>query len=90
MNRAARRQSAKRGITAKDLRQEGMFATRLAVDAYSVAVATVLRDKLGFGEKKLHMTLGQIEGLFDSINKDYVSIGDLKRTLRDEAGVEIS
>ena len=89
MNRALRRQSAKRGITAKDLRQEGISATRFAVEAYSVAVATVLRDKLGFGEKKLHTTLKQIEGLFDSINKDYVSIGDLKRTLRDEAGIEI-
>ena len=89
MNRALRRQSAKRGITAKDLRQEGMFATRLAVDAYSVAVATVLRDKLGFGDKKLSMTMKQIEGLFDSINSGYVSIEDLKAVLRDEVGIKI-
>lgn len=89
MNRALRRQSAKRGITAKDLRQEGLSATRLAVDAYSVAVATVLRDKLGFGDKKLIMTMKQIEGLFDSINSGYVSIEDLKGVLRDEVGVEI-
>ena len=87
MNRAQRRIAEKRGITAKDLKHEGLDATRKAVDAYSVAVAMVLYDKLHFGAPKIQMTLKQIENLFDSILKDYITIEDMKQTLEDEIGV---
>lgn len=57
MNRAERRRAARKGITAKDLhsitQEEGLRATRFAVDAYSVAVAMVLYDKLHFGQWRL-------------------------------------
>jgi hypothetical protein len=56
MNRTERRQAVRKGITAKDLhaiiQEEGLRATRFAVDAYSVAVAMVLYDKLHFGKRK--------------------------------------
>ena len=91
MNRAARRQSAKRGITAKDLRQGRHVRHTPCGRRLLRGSRDRLAGQAGVWREKLHMTLkGRLRGLFDSINKDYVSIGDLKRTLRDEAGVEIS
>ena len=52
MNRKQRRAAAKRGITATDLRQEHYDGIRYAVKCYSVAVAMVLHDKLGFGPSR--------------------------------------
>lgn len=89
MNRSERRKAQKRGITSKDLRQEGIDATRYAADAYSVAVAWVLYDKLHFGEKKMRITINQINDLFDSILKGYCSIEDLKQALNEEIGIKI-
>ena len=92
MNRAERRRAARKGITAKDLhaimREEGLRATRYAVDAYSVAVAMVLYDKLHFDKNKIIKTLKQIEDLFDSVNKDYLTIEDMKTVLSEELGIE--
>ena len=88
MNRKQRRQAVKSGVDGKKLleitKREGLIATRMAVDAYSVAVAMVLFDKLHFGKKKIQMTLKQIESLFDSIDNDYVTIEDMKQTLAEE------
>jgi len=92
MNRAERRRAARKGITAKDLhtikQEEGLRATRFAVDAYSVAVAMVLYDKLHFDKNKIIKTLKQIEDLFDSVNKDYLTIEDMKTVLSEELGIE--
>lgn len=60
---------------------------RFAVKCYSVAVAMVLHDKLGFGEVRLNRTMGQIQDMFDSIQRDYVKIGDLERALLEECGI---
>lgn len=87
MNRKQRRAAAKRGITDRDLRQEHFDGIRFAVKCYSVAVAMVLHDKLGFGEVRLNRTMGQIQDMFDSIQRDYVKIGDLERALLEECGI---
>lgn len=91
MNRSQRRNVAKHGVTDKDLKritqQEGLSATRFAVEAYSAAVAWVLYDKLHFGKKKLQMALKQIEDLFDSVNGDYLTIEDIKKALAEECDI---
>lgn len=87
MNRKQRRAAEKRGITAYDLKQERYDGISFAVKCYSVAVAMVLHDKLGFGPVRLSRTLGQIQDLFDSVQRNYVKIGDLEKTLREECGI---
>jgi hypothetical protein len=93
VNRKERRSLVKGGITAEGIKQltqqEGIYATRYAVHGYSVAFATVLRDKLHFGNTKLIQTIKQVEDLFDSINSGYLSIEDLEQTLSEEAGIVI-
>jgi|WetSurMetagenome_2_1015567.scaffolds.fasta_scaffold601612_2 hypothetical protein len=91
MNRSERRRLVKNGVTAKDLlnlqHTEGMYAVKQTVHDYSVAVASILHDKLGFGTTRLECTLTDISELFDGINKGYVSIEDLEKTLKEETGV---
>ncbi len=87
MNRQQRRAAKKRGITDRDLRQEHLDGIHFAVKCYSVAVAMVLHDKLGFGPMRLNRVMGQIQDMFDSVQKDYVKIGDLEETLREECGI---
>ena len=87
MNRKQRRAAAKRGITATDLRQERYDGIRYAVKCYSVAVAMVLHDKLGFGPVRLQRIMGQIQEAFDAISEDYVTIGDMEMALLEECGI---
>lgn len=87
MNRQQRRAANKRGITDRDLRQEHFAGIHFAVKCYSVAVAMVLHDKLGFGSVRLNRAMSQIQETFDSIQHDYVKIGDLEKTLQEECGI---
>jgi len=87
MNRKQRRAAVKRGVTATDLRQEQLAGIRFAIKCYSVAVAMVLHDKLGFGAVRLNRVMGWIQDMFDSIQRDYVKIGDLEETLHEECGI---
>ena len=93
MNRAERRKAIKKGVTAADLHHmtlaERKNSIDFTVDAYSAAVAMVLYDKLGFGRKKIVMTLKQIENLFDSISGDYITVRDMQNTLLEELDIQI-
>jgi len=93
MNREQRRRAIKKGVTANDLKylQEETKKTSISftTDAYSVAVATVLHDKFGFGEIRLKRALAHIEDTFDSINKDYVKLNELKKVILDECKINI-
>lgn len=87
MNRQQRRAANKRGITDRDLMQERFDGINFAVKCYSVAVAMVLRDKLGFGPIRLNRVMGQIQDMFDSVQRSYVKISDLEKTLYEETGI---
>lgn len=87
MNRQQRRAASKRGITDRDLMQERFDGISFAVKCYSVAVAMVLHDKLGFGPVRLNRVMGQIQDMFDSVQRDYVKISDLEKTLHEETGI---
>jgi len=93
MNRKARRGTVKKGVDHLDIYKlieaERMDATINAVRSYSVAIAYTLFGKLHFGKKKVQMTIKQIDELFDSIQKKYVSIGDLEKALNEEADIII-
>lgn len=62
---------------------------KFIVTYYSASVALVLHDKWGFGQKRLTRVVGQINDLFESILLDYVSIEDIRKTLKEETGVDL-
>lgn len=48
---------------------------------------SVMRDKEGYGKKRLRRVWNGVNELSDSISKGYVNVKDLMKTLADEAGI---
>lgn len=93
MNRAERRRLQKKGITAKDLKMieeaSANDAINYATDAMIASFAICLHDKWGWGHVRIKRLLKQVDDVFDSIDKNYVSIEDLQKTILDEIGIDV-
>lgn len=50
---------------------------------------TVMRDKEGYGVKRLQRLWGEVNELSDSIAKGYVNVTDLRKALMEEAGINL-
>ena len=98
-NRKQRRATAKAGVTAKDLREitehsvatgmeEGKrIAVDIAVENYSIAVAWVLYEKLNYGEKKIQLTMRQIQEVFRELAEGTKDIDDMKKELAEKVNI---
>lgn len=99
MNRAARRKSGVKSrvptynmntqqirTLKEDVAQE---ATERAFILMLGIPAMVLRDQFGFGRKRLEKFTDAIFELYDSYEKDYITLDDLIRTIYEETGVKI-
>lgn len=103
MNRKQRRAMMKQGadvkhepvinVKATDLQQIKKQATSEAVDtAFLIMLAMpmlVLRDKYGFGKVRLERFMDQVLDLYDSFNKDYLTLEDMHKALDEEVGFKI-
>jgi hypothetical protein len=93
MNRAQSRMLTKQKVSPSDLQRvlnsEQQRVLSHVVHNYSVVVATVLHDKLGFGKIRTERTLTHILELFDSIERGYVNEKELEKILLEEINVEI-
>lgn len=49
----------------------------------------VLRDQFGFGRKRLEKFTDEVFELYDSYDKDYITLDDLIKTIYEETGVKI-
>jgi len=91
MNRASRRKLAKNGVTPQSLRkletQAGADATERAVRSYSIAVATVLKEKLQYKSPKILLTMRQIQQEFEKVNHDTRTIYEMEKMLEEELGL---
>jgi len=93
MNRAERRRLQKKGITAKDLKMieeaSAKNAINYATNAMIASFAICLHDKWGWGQVRLKRLLDQVNETFDCIDKDYVTIEDIKKAIFEETGILI-
>jgi len=93
MNRAERRRLQKKGITAKDLKMieeaSAKDAINYATNAIIASFAICLHDKWGWGHVRIKRLLEQVDNIFDSIDKNYVSIEDLRKVILDKIGIEL-
>ena len=48
-----------------------------------------MRDKEGYGIKRLQRIYDEVQDLADSISKGYVNLFDLEKALREEANINI-
>lgn len=49
----------------------------------------VLRDYFGFGGQRLKKFYENLIDMYDSIDKDYLDLEDIRKTLREEAGIDL-
>ena len=64
--------------------------TNDAVSSAFTIFLTVMRDKWGFGHKRLNRLYNQIVDLSETIGEGYISVDKLKQILKDEMGIVIS
>lgn len=57
---------------------------------YSAAMLTVLRDTLGYGQRRLARIFNRVQKLFSEIMEKRISYSDLAQTLMDECGVNLT
>lgn len=78
----------KRPANQADVERAKKEAMSIATDYALCIFFTVLRDKEGYGIKRLQRLYSHINTLSQAIEQGYVSLPDLKRTLKEEAGIE--
>ena len=79
----------KRPATQADIQRAKKKATNDAIGVAWAIFFTVMRDKEGYGIKRLRRVWDHVNDLSDSIARGYVSVDDLKKALADEAGITL-
>ena len=75
--------------THADIQKAKKDATSEAISFAWAIMFTCLHDKEGWGKVRLQRLWAEVGELSDSVAKGYVSITDLKHTLKEEMGVEL-
>lgn len=76
-----------RPVSQADVEKAKKAAQKQAVDIVWAIFFTVMRDKEGYGAKRLKRVWHAVNELSDGISQGYVSVKDLMRTLEEEAGI---
>lgn len=80
-------------VKSSDLQQIKKQATSEAVDTAFLLMLglplLVLRDKHGFGKVRLERFIDDVLELYDSFNKDYLTLEDIHQVIHEETGVTI-
>lgn len=76
-------------IRESDIKKMKRDASDKALKYGLVLFLTVMRDKEGYGIKRLKRIYENMQELADSINKGYVNLFELEKTLQEEANINI-
>lgn len=71
----------RRPATLADVEKAKKQAQKEAITSVWALFFTALRDKEGFGYKRLRRVWDEVNYLADSVSKGYVSLNDLKKEL---------
>ena len=85
MTRQQRRKLERKGIDRAELSR----IVDYVVKYHSAVVALCLHDKLGFGKVRAQRFMHEVDQVFDSINKGYLSLDDVVETVEKELGIMI-
>lgn len=77
----------RRPVCQADVDKAKKDAQNKAINITWAIFFTVMRDKEGYGIKRLKRIWNEVNKLSDSISQGYVSVKDLIRTLDEEMGI---
>ena len=75
-------------LSHKEVEKMKQQATDNAADIINLIPLLVLRDKFGFGGKRLERYLDHYSEMLDAFNKGYISLKDIEKVLEDEVGLK--
>lgn len=76
-------------VTVAELKRVKKRVYKEAVCAAMAIFFTVLRDKEGFEVRDLQRVWSEVNNLSDAVSEGYVTLADLRNTLKEEAGIYI-
>lgn len=76
--------TAAKKMVEQEARPIALAAVHEAVDRYTVAVAYIIHNELGFGKKRTQRLMDKIMTLFDDIDNGLLDFEDLKQVLAEE------
>ena len=79
-----------RQLRESDIKKIKLEATQNAINFSNLIFLSVMRDKEGYGVKRLKRLYDRMQDLIDSVNQKYVNMYDLKKTFEEETGIPIS
>ena len=85
ITRQERRRLERKGIDRAELSRVMDYI----VKQYSAVVALCLHDRLGFGKVRAQRFMREVDDVFDSINRGYLSLDDVLETVEEELGILI-
>ena len=74
-------------VTQADVEKAKKNAQAMAINYAWAIFFSVMRDKEGYGKKRLARVWNGVNELSDSITRGYVNIKDLMRALEEESGI---
>lgn len=77
----------KKPATMADVKKAKKMAQAEAVTIAIAIIFTVMRDKEGWGVKRLQRLWSEVNDLSDSVAQGYVTVSDLLTVLEEEAGI---
>lgn len=80
----------RRPASQADVKRAKSAARNEALTGSWVILLTALRDKEGYGPKRMRRVLDEVNYLIDSINQGFINVNDLRQALEDEAGIKLS
>lgn len=104
MNREERRQKAKNGVKVQKepvINIKASDIEKMKSEVYKKAIGDVftimlglpvmaLHDKFGFGKVRCERFTDHVIDLYDSFEKDYITLDEIHEILKEEAGITIS
>lgn len=85
-----KRQINQKKATQKDVRKAKDEAMTEAVNIMAIIPLMILRDKYGFGTKRLVKWMRYFSESIDALFKKYVTVEDMARVIHKETGIDVS
>lgn len=85
-----RRQINQKKATQKDVIKAKDDAMTEAVNIMAVIPLMILRDKYGFGTKRLVRWMRYFTETIDALFKKYTTVEDMARVIHEETGIDVS
>ena len=70
-------------------KREADILISAAYRAFLLMGIMALRDEFGFGTSRLQRFIDKVDDMFDSYNRDYISLKDLTETIENETGIKV-